>query len=244
MSGQIKAHWGPEESREQAAHGGALTKLTKNMDAFGSEGVVPSALMPDFQTGAQTSSSPDDFTIPAWRNEAPRKNVDILNDGVEIDGVRYLTPDQLDELTLDSKILYLFLLVQQKDNQIIGKKIDEISGITDQIEASNQIFNDAATAQKEAGKDGKVEAPASVIAFSEQHGLGLEAGKKYNREDWDINLELIDKQQNKWIFDSEVVTYDLEQQMSQAATNMQLATKMMGTLQSMREKTISAYSFR
>ena len=72
----------------------------------------------------------------------------------------------------------------------------------------------------------------------------LEAGKKYSREDWDINLELIDKQQNTWIFDSEVVTYDLEKQMSAAATHMQLATKMMGTLQSMREKTVGAYAFR
>lgn len=194
--------------------------------AYNAVGMTPQG--PMNQPGAQTSTG-----MP-----------DLLNGSIKIDGVNYLSEQELEQLDLDSKILYIFLLVQQKDNQRIGAKLDEISGITDRIEGANQIFNTAAAARNEAGKDGKTEAPASVMAFSDAHNLGLKAGKKYNREDWDVNMELIQKQQNAWVYESEVVTYDLEKMMSEAATNMQLATKMLGTLQSLREKTVGALSFR
>lgn len=169
---------------------------------------------------------------------------DLLNGSVQINGINYLSEAELNQLDLDTKILYIFLLVQQKDNQKIGGKLDEIGGITDKIEGANQVFNDAAAARADAGKDGKTTPPASVVAFSDQYDLGIESGKKYSREDWDVNMELIQKQQNAWVYDSEVVTYDLERMMSQAATNMQLATKMLGTLQSMREKNMAGLQFR
>lgn len=174
----------------------------------------------------------------------PLGSVDLLNGSVEIDGIKYLSEDELDRLDLDTKIIYIFLLVQQKDNQRIGKKLDEISGITDLIGGANEIFSEAAKARESAGKDGESELPNSVLAFSDQYNLGLESGKKYSREDWDINMELIQKQQNQWIYESEVVSYDLEKMMSEAATNLQLASKMLGSLQSIREKNISSLQFR
>jgi|GEM_PF-6943306 len=169
---------------------------------------------------------------------------DILNGSIEIDGVRYLSPSELDRLDLDSKILYLFLLTQQQDNQKIGKKIAAIDDVGDKVEGAGEIFSIAAGARSEAGKDSKTKPPEAVVAFADQHNLSIGKDTKYSREDWDVNMELIQKKQNDWIFDSKTITYDLDKIMNQAATNMNLATKMLGTLQSMREKTLGGLQFR
>lgn len=182
---------------------------------------------------------------------------------IGVDGVEMISPDELAKMDIDTQLVYVFLLASKLDNNAINGKIDEISGVTDKIEFANDVYKHAAAARKEAGKDGSTTYVSSlpedangdgvvdksdevykqeILDFLDEVGIDPEA--KYSREEWDVNMELIQKQQNQWIYDSEVITYDLEQIMSQAATNMQLATKMLSTVQSLREKTVGALAFR
>ena len=195
-----------------------------------------------------TPHNPDGMSIPG----AASQQSTILQTNLFLDEdtgkVKRLNSQELGALDIDSQILYVFLLASELDDEEIKKLLTKSSGteglvsIADynaEMQYTNTIFNQASDARQNEAKP-----PQDVYEFAYNNNIEMDPDKKYSKEEWDLFLKQIEGVQNRLSYESELVTYDLEQKMSDAATNMQLATKALSSIQSIRERQVQGLSFR
>ena len=203
------------------------------------------------QPGAQVTEQDVDNAAQAMGVSQPSTVLQTHLFTDENGELKRLSSDELSKLDIDSQIVYVFLLASKLDDENIKKLLEKnyfedgsIADYNERMQYTNEIFNDAAGARTQASENDKAPAPRSVLEFANSNGIDIDPNKKYSPEQWDVFLQQIEGVQSRLVQESELVTYDLERLMSDAATNMQLATKALSSIQSIRERQAQALSFR
>jgi|GEM_PF-6214857 len=167
--------------------------------------------------------------------------------------LKTLSKDELSNLSIDSQLVYVFLMASELsddelqnmlNNSFAGGNPDSIADYNNDIAYSNEMFREASDAGIEAGDDGTTVASDALVQYGIDNGVKIVPGKEYTSEEWDVIKTEVQSVQTDLNFKADLLGYDLERKLSDAATISQLTTKVMSAIQSFREKQAGALSFR
>ncbi|MES2663730.1 MAG: hypothetical protein V4629_10565 [Pseudomonadota bacterium] len=179
------------------------------------------------------------YSYPDWLAQAgniPKGQVGSSVGIPDYSKVNWPTKEEMENLSTEALCTMVFMAATQFNEANLNADREKLRYYNDLLAGSNVVYNDASNSRTEANqKESSANTDDALIAFAQAHGIKIESGKEYSKEDWDIHLQSIQAVQDTWIQETKLVSIDVEKNLNKAANSMQFLTAAIDSIQKRRD---------